>query len=198
MLFINLQKMYIMRKTFYLPVLIFLISNSSFSQTSDQLSAKVEKFIEESSTITYREITSDTVNKILKHKVYFITLETKNMYNETGTDSDEFIVIDNGDKIKRFEWDNTNNDMPEFQSYIKEDFLLNDKSAPMFQGLLDLIYPVDEWDRDPIEFLQKDGKWYFLRDTYFSTKQGFEVTTDAAGKITAIRYKMKWETPDGF
>ncbi len=184
-----------MKRKSIVLIMSFLTSLFSFSQINESTSKRLDKFVEENSTISYKEIDAEPISKVLKHKVYFITLTTRNMYNATESDQDEFIVIDLGDKVKRFELDNTNKDMPELQSYIKEDFILDDKSASMFQGLLDLIYPIDEWESEHKEYFKKDGKWYFLRDEFFSSKEGFEITIDPNGKITSIRYKMEWEQP---
>ncbi len=156
-------------------ILLFAInmffSWNAFAQTEGEISSKIEKYIEENSKITYREITSDTLTQILKHKVYFVTLETRNMYNNTGRDLDDFIVIDSNQGIKSFEKGNKNSSMSELLSYIKEDYVLNDKTAGLFQGLFDLIYPVPSWKTNKTEFLTQDGKWYFLRDSFFDSNK---------------------------
>ncbi|MBN1953126.1 MAG: hypothetical protein JW801_18115 [Bacteroidales bacterium] len=182
-----------MKKTGFLLITMLSIAGISFAQTDDQLQEKLDKFFMENTKRSIKQISSDTLLQVLKHDVYLITLTSWNMFDETVSDDDQYIVVDTGDKFQTFEMNNTNTKMPGFLSWIKEDFVLNEKTAPLFQGMLDLTYPIEEWKADKKEFLMKDGKWYFLRDTFFSSKQGFEITIDATGRITGIRYKMRWE-----
>lgn len=104
-----------------------------------------------------------------------------------------FIVIDDGEQVQNFEQIGTNTALPKLQSYIRGDFILNSQTAPLFQTILDFIYPIAAWKPDKREYFFKNGKWYFLRDAYFRSKQGFEISVDTDGKITSISYKMKWD-----
>lgn len=174
--------------------LLLLCSPFSLSsQVNEQASIRLDRFMNESCKTTYEEILSESLTKILRHKVYYITRETKNIYGKKEKTSSTFIVIDNGDNIKTFEKIKTNTELPELLSYIRQDFILDSHTAPQFQTMLDFIYPIPSWKPDKREFFFKNGKWYFLRDAYFRSKQGFEVTIDSDGKITAICYKMKWD-----
>jgi len=173
---------------------LFLLSATSlFCQNNIEASLRLDNFLNKSCTTNFNEITSESVKNILKYNVYYITQETRNIYGEKEKQVNEFIVIDNGNEAKRFEHIKTNTELPELASYVREDFILNQESAPHFQALLDYIYPIAEWKPDKREFFFEKGKWYFLRDAYFRTKQGFEVTVDSKGKITDICYKMKWD-----
>jgi hypothetical protein len=164
-----------------------------YAQINEQATERLNRFMQESCQTTYEEIVPGVTSKILKYPVYYITRETKNMYGRKENASSRFIVIDTGDHVKTFEPIKTNTNLPELYGYIQQDFLLNEQSAPEFEALLDVIYPIESWKPDKREFFLKDGKWYFLRDAYFRTKQGFEVSVDINGKITGIRYKMKWD-----
>lgn len=181
-----------MARSFLMGTLLLFV-HVSFGQDSLEVSHRLDNFIYESCTTNYTKITSEAVKNILKYNVFYITQETKNIYGEKEKQVNEFIVIDNGNQVKPFERIKTNTDLPELTSYIREDFILNKESALHFQTLLDYIYPIAEWKPDKREFFFKNGKWYFLRDAYFRTKQGFEITVDSKGKITHICYKMKWD-----
>lgn len=176
--------------------LLFLVSPMTFSQTNFTVIERLDKFMKESCNTEYTEIASDSIAQTLKHKVYHISQETRNIYGDKHTESHKFIVIDNGESVNSFERINGDMDLPELESYIKEDFRLTEQTAPHFQGMLDLIYPIPSWKPDKREFFFKNGHWYFLRDAYFRTKQGFEVTVDENGKIISICYKMKWNEPE--
>lgn len=172
---------------------VFLLSTSSaFCQNDIEGTLRLDNFLNQSCTTQYTEITSESVKRILKYDVFHIKQETKNIYGEKEKQVNEFIVIDNGREVNRFEHIKTNTELPKLTSYILEDFVLNKDSAPYFQTLLDYIYPIAEWKPDKREFFLKNGKWYFLRDAYFRSKQGFQVTVNSKGKITHICYKMKW------
>ncbi|WP_349351988.1 MULTISPECIES: hypothetical protein [unclassified Flagellimonas] len=179
--------------TYVLASALLLVSPNVFSQEDPQTTHRLENFIKQSCTTNYNKITSESVQRILKHDVYHITQETKNIYGDKETEIQEFIVVDNGREVQPFEKIQMNTPLPKLTSYIREDFILNPESAPHFQVLLDYIYPIAEWKPDKREFLFTNGKWYFLRDAYFRTKQGFEITVDPKGKITHICYKMKWD-----
>jgi hypothetical protein len=172
---------------------LLLFTTLGFGQNDTETLLRLDNFINISCTTNYNLITSELVHNILKHDVYYITQETKNIYGEKEKEVHEFIVVDTGLEVKRFERIKTDTPLPELRSYIREDFVLNEASASNFQALLDYIYPIADWKPDKREFFFKNGKWYFLRDAYFRTKQGFEITVSPNGKITHICYKMRWD-----
>lgn len=176
--------------------ILLLSTSSSFCQLDAEVSNRLHQFMKESCETSFNEITSESVKSILKYRVFHILQETKNIYGKKEKHTNEFIVIDTGEKVKRFETVHSNTNLPELTSYIQDTFVLNKDTAPHFQALLDYIYPIAEWKPDKREFFFKNGKWYFLRDAYFRSKQGFEITVDSKGKITDICYRMKWNEPD--
>ncbi|MFD2099715.1 hypothetical protein [Flagellimonas iocasae] len=187
-------------KAIYLQASILAFTLASLNcnaQLGQQNNNRLQRFLEESSIVNFEEIKSDAVGQILKHNVYYITRKTKNTFDTSKTHEDKFIVLDTGETIVHFECLNDNTLLPKFLSLIRDDFILDPQTAPLFEDLLDIIYPIEEWKIDKREIVQKNGKWYFLRDAYFRSKQGFEVTLDSDGKIIAICYKMKWDEPDG-
>lgn len=179
--------------TYVLASALLLGSSNAFSQENPQTTQRLNNFIKQSCTKNYKKITSESVQNILKHDVYYITQEIKNLYGDKETEIHEFIVVDNGREVQPFEKIQMSTPLPKLTSYIREDFVLNPESAPHFQALLDYIYPIAEWKPDKREFFFTNGKWYFLRDGYFRSKQGFEITVDSKGKINHICYKMKWD-----
>ncbi len=181
----------LVHKTLWATLLFLPLA--TFSQRDGSAINRLDQFMRESSTTTYREVSPDSTAQVLKYAVYHITQETKNLYGSKDTDINRMIVIDTGEKVNSFEQIRGDTDLPKFKSYIREDFRLTEQTAVYFQGVLDLTYPLPSWKPDKREFFFTNGKWYFLRDAYFRTKQGFEVTVDAEGKILSICYKMKWD-----
>lgn len=153
---------------------------------------RLDQFVHASCETTFEEIQSDALSQILKYKVYYIHKELNHLYGEKEKRTVMFIVIDDGSQVKSFERIKSDTELPDLLQYIRNDFSLNENTAPLFEMMLDRIYPIEAWKPDKREFFYKNGKWYFLRDAYFRTKQGFEVLVDGEGKITGIRYKMKW------
>lgn len=168
----------------------------AYSQINEQIDTRLKTFLDKSSLVTFKEVQSKAIACTLKYKVYFINRYTKNTYRNDRTREDKFIVLDTGKEIMHFEQINNNTSLDDFLNVIKDSFVLDPKTAPIFEDVLDIVYPVAAWKVDKREYFFKNGRWYFLRDAYFRTKQGFEVTTDTDGKITSIRYKMKWDEPD--
>ncbi|RIV70578.1 hypothetical protein [Flagellimonas aequoris] len=171
----------------------FISSFNCLSQVKGQACKRLNRFISESCKTTYEEIDSVRISEVLKYKVYYISQETTNLYGQKKKSSNMFIVIDDGEQVQNFEQIGTNTALPKLQSYIRGDFILNSQTAPLFQTILDFIYPIAAWKPDKREYFFKNGKWYFLRDAYFRSKQGFEISVDTDGKITSISYKMKWD-----
>ncbi len=163
------------------------------SQSNEQISNRLDRFMQENCKTHYMEMDSVSISKVLKYKVYRITQEIKDIYGQKSTNTNIFIVIDDGKQAQAFEHVGKNTNLPKLLGYIKEDFVLNAESASLFQTVLDAIYPLPTWKPDKREYFSQNGKWYFLRDAYFRSKQGFEVTIDPSGKITGICYKMKWD-----
>ena len=162
-------------------------------QGNEHTTERLDHFMQENCKSFYTEMDSINIAKVLKYKVYHINQEIQNLYGQKSKDSNLFIVIDDGQQIQTFERIGKNTGLPKLLDFIKEDFVLNDTTALLFQTVLDVIYPLPEWKPDKREYFFRDGKWYFLRDAYFRTKQGFEITIDTDGKITGICYKMKWD-----
>ncbi|MHA7830684.1 MAG: hypothetical protein ACX93O_06265 [Flagellimonas sp.] len=178
-------------------IAVFLLyASSSLCQEKVEANLRLDNFLNKSCSTDFKKITSESVKNILKFDVYYIKQETRNIYGEKEKQVNEFIVIDDGQEVNSFEPIKTNTELPELTNYIREDFTLNQENATHFQALLDYIYPIAEWKPDKREFFFKNGKWYFLRDAYFRTKQGFEITVDSEGKITHICYKMRWDEPE--
>ena len=180
----------------YISIGFFTSIFNGFSQVSESASTRLDRFLKENSNITFTPLVSDATEQILRHKVYCIALETTNIYDDSGKDLDEFIVIDDGTNVQSCQKFRKNTSMGFFLDHLHEDFTLTSATAPLFQDLLDILYPVEGWKLDKREFFFKDGKWYFLRDAYMRSKQGFEIQVDSEGKITDMRYKMKWDVPD--
>ncbi|WP_431162631.1 hypothetical protein [Flagellimonas beolgyonensis] len=173
-------------------IVFWVLNNSTSLAQTNEAYHRLDQFVNASCETTFEEIQSDALSQILEFKVYHIKKDINHLYGEKEKRSVMFIVIDNGTQVKSFERIKSDTELPELLSYIRRDFSLDENTAPLFETMLDHIYPVEDWKPDKREFFFLNGKWYFLRDAYFRTKQGFEVTVDANGKITGIRYKMKW------
>jgi hypothetical protein len=173
-------------------IVFWVLNNSTSLAQTNEAYHRLDQFVNASCETTFEEIQSDALSQILEFKVYHIKKDINHLYGEKEKRSVMFIVIDNGTQVKSFERIKSDTELPELLSYIRRDFSLNENTAPLFETVLDHIYPIEDWKPDKREFFFKDGNWYFLRDAYFRTKQGFEVSVDANGKITGIRYKMKW------
>jgi len=69
---------------------------------------------------------------------------------------------------------------------IKEDFILNSKTAKIFQDALDILFPLGHFDKKHKNNYQKGEKWFFIRGETFNKKTGVVVTIDKKGKIVKI------------
>ncbi|WP_375325513.1 hypothetical protein [Flagellimonas sp. GZD32] len=191
--------MFQIKNTFALHYLFGLLLTQSpmmLAQTDSLATVRLDNFMLENCKRTYTEITAPAVQKILKHKAYHIELQTHNLYGNKTQRTNEFIVVDTDSLVTTFESIKTNTQLPELTSYIEDNFVLNNQTAQEFEAFLDHIYPLPDWKPDKREYFFKNGKWYFLRDAYFRTKQGFEISIDSTGKIVDICYKMKWDEPE--
>jgi hypothetical protein len=76
-------------------------------------------------------------------------------------------------------------------SCISKDFLLDQKSALLFQDALDVLMPVGHFAQEHKTFYQEADRWIFVRDESFGEKVGIVVNVDEDGKIIGINPEEK-------
>jgi hypothetical protein len=166
-----------------IAVLGFTVLNSVAQQLTPAENALLDNYLKSIVTSEREKIVSDTLAKvfpgtILKMKSGFSASDGISWCTETG------FLIKNG-KLLEFSRDS-------LMLILKSGFSIKSEAdAKIFETALDKIYPVSWTDLDMKKHFKKANKWYFSRGDFFDFYSGFEATTDATGKITAVRYDMK-------
>lgn len=79
----------------------------------------------------------------------------------------------------------------ELVPHVAADFLLDEKSAALFQDALDVLFPEGHFAEKHKTFYKKDDQWIFVRDESFGAKVGIKVTVNGDGKIISIESEDK-------
>jgi hypothetical protein len=70
---------------------------------------------------------------------------------------------------------------------IKKDFVLNEENAIIFQDALDVLYPLDYFDKKAKMNYKKDNQWIFVRSESFGEKKGFVLFMNGSSKIIGLK-----------
>ena len=70
---------------------------------------------------------------------------------------------------------------------IKKDFVLNEENAIIFQDALDVLYPLDYFDKKVKTNYKKDNQWVFVRSESFGEKKGFVLFINGSSKIIGLK-----------
>lgn len=79
----------------------------------------------------------------------------------------------------------------ELVTYISNDFVLNEKSAPLFQDALDVLFPMGHFAEKHKTFYQQGDQWVFVRDESFGDKIGIAVKVNGDGKVITVEPEGK-------
>jgi hypothetical protein len=134
-------------------------------------------------------LTGDALGKVFAGIFYSV--------NVVGSDggSTKAVVARTGDGIAIVSIPGTTTDMPDVIKLLKGDFVLkSDADAHVFQDALDVLYPIDTtFNKDDLnaKAMRHTGtQWTFVRGKFFDHFKGLIVTTDGAGKITAVKWTL--------
>ncbi len=75
-------------------------------------------------------------------------------------------------------------------SLIKSDFKIADeKQAELFQDALNVVFPVDAYNRKYVENYNEENGWVFVRGLAFERKYGIVVKLNDSQEVLEIEYK---------
>lgn len=84
------------------------------------------------------------------------------------------------------------NDYNNLVSMIQPDFkLLNDGDAKKLQDALNVVFPVDTFNKKELKYETVDGGWNFIRGSAFGNYYGIFVSADEVGNVLKIEYKSE-------
>ena len=145
------------------------------------------------STITIKKVTieSEALAKVFNGTFYKATPT----YNHRGgiASCEEYGMVVYNEKVTELEDVSETKTLDFLFSLLKKDLTIrNESEAKIFESALDAIYPVD-WtvDAEDKKLLQQDGKWLFLRGSFFESKKGFVVTLDQNFRISRIDFDLE-------
>ncbi len=110
----------------------------------------------------------------------------------SGTPTTSVIVARSGDALVPVSPPGEERDCPEIHKLLKPTFKLNgDAAAATVQSALDAVFPVFGPETGTRAVRHKGNEWTFVRGKFFDNGMGFVMTTDAAGRITGVRWSLK-------
>lgn len=181
-------------KKLNLILALLTISAILSAQSSDSQSNKlIEDFVKSNFEVTIEPVEPAVISKVFSGKFYKILVgfvETGSGASSCG--SNNYVSIDGG-VVKMIEPVHMDPQCPVLLSLIRKDFLLKDENAAkLFESSLNLIYPVDEKEKQNVKHLRKGSQWIFLRGKFFDDYTAFIVTTAANGAVTGIELKLAY------
>lgn len=123
--------------------------------------------------------------------IYYCGLESTEIYQagDQCTTNYSFMLMSNNGKYQKFKDGKAVTESDLFsEDILKSIKINNEEDAKAFQGIIDIINPVDNSFRILKKFYLQDGIWFFLRDKSFDDLYGYMVKTDETGAIKFVDY----------
>lgn len=152
--------------------------------------AFLEKHVTEIVQTSFTALDEPAILKVFSTKFFRVKIIIK---EQNGEQTQEVMVARVGEKLGNVSSPGTDGELPELLKMLNPAFVLKeDADAKAVQAALDSLYPpFMEDEKKVIAFSHAGNAWTFVRGTFFESKKGFVMTTDAAGKITKVEYQLK-------
>jgi hypothetical protein len=179
-------------KTTIISIATLLFSTVLTGQTVDsQSQGLIETFVKNNVTTEIEPVDPAAVGKVFTGKFFRIMVN----FIETGAGAsscgDYNYININGTTVTMTEGFHTDMDCPVLLSMVKPDFLLKDEnSAKIFEEALNVLYPVEERERQNMKHMKKGAQWLFVRKKFFDDFTVFFVTVAPNGKVTKIDARL--------
>ncbi len=148
--------------------------NSAPSNITDADIAKIEEYLNQRNTLDREIITSEFLESVFDGLFYQVYSKNKLKHIAVQQHGSYFELKDYSMLI----------------SLIKADFkLTDDKQAKLFQDALNVIFPVDAYNKKNVENYKVENEWVFVRGEAFGNKVGIIAKLNDSGEILEIVYK---------
>lgn len=153
--------------------------------------AFLDKHMADVIAITPKRLDDAALAKAISAPIYMLNIAI-NM-GDGGSMTQSQMAAHVGDQLVPVTRPGTDGDCPQIAKMIKSDFALkSDDDAKTLQSAFDLLFPpVGDIEKKVIAFHHNGNEWQFIRGAFFDKHMGFVITTDNAGKITAVKYSLK-------
>jgi len=177
------------RQLFQVALAASLLWTGSWAMADEK--EEVRKEVLRRIEIESSRVESLALKKAFSATFYDVTIKIK---EGGGSSTSKMLLAKKDGKFVNLESTVTTQKMPGLQSLVSKDFKLKTEAdAKVFEEALDKLYPVRSFgSKKKAKAVKKtDNGWAFIRGTFFKDLKGFEVTTDAAGTVTAIGYSLE-------
>ncbi len=169
-------------------VFVFNLQNPKLEKTETVSETDQEriKSLFRGTTTTEKSILDPAVlSQVLYPKYYKIDLVTTEVDSSDGqmsssSSTETFIAAARDDVYSVFKKNE------ELAADVSGDFILNEKSALLFQDALDVLFPVGHFAEKHKAFYKNDDHWVFVRDESFGELTGIIVKVDGDGKVVTV------------
>jgi len=137
------------------------------------------------------ELESVALKKVFGATFYNVKVKIK---KDGGSSTSDMLLVKKDGNFVDIEGTSTTKKMPGLGSLIAKDFKLKSEAdAKVFEEALDKLYPIRSFggDKETKAVKKTSSGWVFVRGKFFKSLKGFEVTTDAKGAVTAIKYNLE-------
>lgn len=147
---------------------------TSPSNINEEDAEKIKAFLNERNDYERVVISSKQLSEVFDALFYYVYTKDKRT----------FIAIQqhgNYYKLKHYS---------QLAPLVKKDFVLNnEKQGLLMEEALEVLYPVDTFNKKYIKNYKTDNGWMFIRGESFDYKYGIEVKVDSLGKAVDFIYR---------
>lgn len=144
------------------------------SNISEEDAAKIQAFLNERNDYERVVISSKKLSNVFDALFYHVYTLNKSKHIAIQQHSNYY-------ELKNYS---------QLTTLVRDDFLLTDeKHSLQMEEALEILYPVDTFNKKYIENYKSKNSWMFIRGEAFDYKYGIEVKLDSLGKAIDFIYK---------
>lgn len=158
---------------------------------SPEEQAFLDKHVSDVVQVTPKRIDDAAVAKVFAAPIYELNIAISSGEGGNMTTKQTAARVDQ--KLAALSRPGTDGDCPMIQKMVNPAFMLKtDADGKTLQSALDQVFPpVTDDEKKAVAFHHAGNDWTFVRGTFFGKFMGFVFTTDAQGKIIAVKFSLK-------
>lgn len=166
--------------------MMLLAVSMSMAEQADETAA-IENAIKDRITVEVKWKNTKRLSEVFAGKLYDVKIRLGQGKGSSYIHEQMLVV---GDEVNDVPQPTTNQKMPELLKMLNKQFKLkSQQDAETFEAALDELYPI-RFKKETKAIKKVDGKYVFVRGTFFKDLKGFVVTANADGAITDISYSL--------
>ena len=147
--------------------------------------AGIEALVSSEISFEKNKLLSDTLSQVFDARFYSIVFTEQETAESQRTQ--DFIAYEKDGPFTELK------EKEDLIFLIKDGFVLNNATANLFQTALDVLYPLDYFDKKAETNYKDNNKWVFVRSESFGEKKGLVLFLNDKGKIIGLKADVEIE-----